>query len=304
MYVGLVASPPRRRRRQRLGLGRRGRSGRRAVPAPPDGARGASALAVTVGRRVRPPTARPCPATCRGGPELDDAASPHGDAGVRRPAFTSPTRSSPKWKTLAASTASAPASTAGAKCSTAPAPPLATSGTSTTARTAAISSRSKPALVPSASIELSRISPAPSRAACAAQAIASSPAACRPPCVVTSNPLGWSAAAPCVDGQHQHLRAEPPRDLRDHVGPLDRRGVHADLVRTRAQQPVDVLRGAHPAADGERDEHLLGGPTHHVVRRLAGAGGRGDVEEGQLVGALRRRTPGPSRPGRPRRAGR
>ena len=41
--------------------------------------------------------------------------------------------SSPKWNTLAASTASAPAFTAGAKCSTAPAPPLAMTGTDTAA---------------------------------------------------------------------------------------------------------------------------------------------------------------------------
>ena len=50
---------------------------------------------------------------------------------------------------------------AGGKSSTRPAPPEAISGTSTTARTAAIILRSKPAVVPSASIELSRISPTP-----------------------------------------------------------------------------------------------------------------------------------------------
>src|SRR5690606_12964409 len=90
---------------------------------------------------------------------------------ARRACLTAPMVSSPKWNTLAASTASAPASTAGGKCSTAPAPPEAISGISTTARTAAISSRSNPALVPSASIELSRISPAPSAAPRRAQSI-------------------------------------------------------------------------------------------------------------------------------------
>ena len=47
--------------------------------------------------------------------------------------LTSPTDRVPKWKTVAASTASAPASTAGGKCSAAPAPPLAITGTSTAA---------------------------------------------------------------------------------------------------------------------------------------------------------------------------
>ena len=68
-------------------------------------------------------------------------------------------------------------------------------GTVTAARTARISSRSNPALVPSASIELSRISPTPSPAARAAHATASMPVPRRPPWVVTSNPLGGGPLA-------------------------------------------------------------------------------------------------------------
>jgi len=98
-------------------------------------------------------------------------------------------RSVPKWNTLAASTASAPASTAGAKCASVPAPPLAITGTVTAARTARISSRSKPKVVPSASIEFSRISPTPSCTARCAHSTASIPVPVRPPCVVTSKPL-------------------------------------------------------------------------------------------------------------------
>jgi hypothetical protein len=110
--------------------------------------------------------------------------------------FTSPIRSCPKWNTLAASTASAPAPIAGGKWASSPAPPLAMTGTVTAARTARISSRSNPALVPSASMELSSISPTPSSTARAAQATASMPVPRLPPCVVTSNPLGvppWPA---------------------------------------------------------------------------------------------------------------
>jgi hypothetical protein len=102
-------------------------------------------------------------------------------------------RSVPKWKTLAASTASAPAATAGAKWASVPAPPLAMTGTVTAARTSRISSRSKPASVPSASIEFSRISPAPSSVARRAQSTASMPVPRRPPWVVTSKPLGVAA---------------------------------------------------------------------------------------------------------------
>ena len=56
---------------------------------------------------------------------------------------------------------------------------------------------------------------------------------------------------------------------------------------------------AHAAADGQRDEHLLGGAPHHVVGRLAAARGRGDVEERQLVGALLRRSGAASSTGSP-----
>ena len=51
-----------------------------------------------------------------------------------------------------------------------------------------MSSRSKPSRVPSASMELSRISPAPSSAARAHHSTASTPVRLRPPWVVTSNP--------------------------------------------------------------------------------------------------------------------
>ena len=43
-----------------------------------------------------------------------------------------------------------------------PTPPLAITGTGTASATALVSSRSKPCFVPSRSIEVSRISPAPS----------------------------------------------------------------------------------------------------------------------------------------------
>jgi hypothetical protein len=76
-----------------------------------------------------------------------------------------------------------------------PAPPLAMTGTVTAARTARISSRSKPTVVPSASIEFSRISPAPSCTARRAHATASIPVPVRPPWVVTSKPDGERRAS-------------------------------------------------------------------------------------------------------------
>src|SRR5690606_36154856 len=104
--------------------------------------------------------------------------------------FTSPMVSSPLWKTEAASTASAPACTAGAKWWAAPAPPEAMTGTLESSRMARTSSRSKPSFVPSASIELTSSSPAPRSIASRAHSSASRSVSVRPPWVVTTKPEG------------------------------------------------------------------------------------------------------------------
>jgi hypothetical protein len=89
-----------------------------------------------------------------------------------------------------------------------------------------------------------------------------------------------------VHGQHDALRPEPLGRLGQQIRPGDRGRVERDLVGSGAQQPVHVPDAAHSAADGERDEHLLGGPPHDGVHGVPAAAGRGDVEEGQLVGAF------------------
>ena len=90
-----------------------------------------------------------------------------------------------------------------------------------------------------------------------------------------------------VEGEHEHLRAEPVGDLVDESGAGDRGGVHPDLVGPDGEQARDVVGGAHSPAYRERDEDLLRGAPDDVVRRRPGIDRRGDVEERQLVGALR-----------------
>ena len=74
-----------------------------------------------------------------------------------------------------------------------PTPPLAMTGTPTASTTARVRARSKPSLVPSRSIDVSRISPAPSATARVAHSSASIPVGVRPPCRNTSKPPPWSA---------------------------------------------------------------------------------------------------------------
>ncbi len=89
-----------------------------------------------------------------------------------------------------------------------------------------------------------------------------------------------------VEREHEHLVAEAVGDLGDQLGPVDRRGVDGHLVGAGAQQPVDVVDPGDSPADGERDEDLLGGARHDLQGGRAALVGGGDVEEGQLVGAL------------------
>src|ERR1700692_2104231 len=78
--------------------------------------------------------------------------------------FTWPMVNCRKWNTLPAKPASAPATTAGAKWSAEPAPPLAITGTVTADRTARSIGRSNPARVPPGSTALSRSPPTPTQA--------------------------------------------------------------------------------------------------------------------------------------------
>ena len=60
----------------------------------------------------------------------------------------------------------------------------------------------------------------------------------------------------------------------------------AALSAPARSSDVDVLDPTHSAADGERDEDLLGGTPDDVEHGVAPVLRRGDVEERELVGAL------------------
>src|SRR5204863_2837402 len=94
----------------------------------------------------------------------------------------------PKWKMDTASAASAePARKTSTKWSAPPAPPEAMTGMRTALAITRVSSQSKPSPVPSRSIEVSRISPAPRSSASFAHCAASRPVETRPPETKASN---------------------------------------------------------------------------------------------------------------------
>ncbi len=75
-------------------------------------------------------------------------------------------------------------------------------------------------------------------------------------------------------------------DLVDDARSADRAGVDPHLVGAVAEQQVHIVDASDAAADRERDEDCLRGATDHVPRGRAPLMRRGDVEEGQLVGAF------------------
>src|SRR5690606_11393849 len=91
---------------------------------------------------------------------------------------------------------------------------------------------------------------------------------------------------PGVDGDHNALGTEMPACLGHELGPRHRGGVDRYLVRAGRQHAVNVVQAANAAADGQRDKHLARHRLDHVDRGLAVVRACGDVEEGDLVGAL------------------
>src|SRR6185369_10773786 len=133
----------------------------------------------------------------------------HKRTSIPRPAINSlawRTVYSPKWKIEAARTASArPSVTPSAKCCRLPTPPEAMTGILTASETARVSARSKPFLVPSRSMLVSRISPAPSCSTFFAHSTVSSPVSLRPPWVKTCHLPG----ATCLASMATTMHCEP-----------------------------------------------------------------------------------------------
>ena len=157
----------------------------------------------------------------------------------------------------------------------------------TASATARVSARSKPLRVPSRSMLVSRISPAP--------------AAGHAPRPVDRVEPGVAPAAVGVDvpaGQRRRRaawRRSRRRCTARRTSPT-RRGspagsaTAAELKLTLSAPALSSRRTsatrAHAAADGERDEHLRRHRLDDVQDQVAAVAGGGDVEEGQLVGAL------------------
>ncbi len=196
----------------------------------------------------------------------------------------------PKWKMLAARAASAlPRAEDLGEVGDGAGAAGGDDGNLTAALTAAVSSQSKPARVPSESMEVRRISPAPRCLGFAGpfdDAAAGGLAAAADIDLGVADGIGGAgsrrASMATMTAWAPKLRA----DLADECGAGDGGGVDADLVGAGVEDRFGVVGGADAAADGEGNEELRGGAADGFEQGAAAFVGGGDVEQDDFVGAF------------------
>src|SRR5207247_6669835 len=89
-----------------------------------------------------------------------------------------------------------------------------------------------------------------------------------------------------IDCGDDALRAVATRGFGEQGGIFHARGIAAALGGAGVKQRADVVDSRYAAADGQRNEYLIGDRLDHAVEQRARLDARPDVEERQLVGSL------------------
>ena len=140
--------------------------------------------------------------------------------------------------------------------------------------------------MPSRSMEVSRISPAPYPTSFLAWATASMPVALRPPWVKISIACRLRALLASMAAT-MHWLPNFSAASRTNSGRLTAAVLIETLSAPGQQQGADVFQGAHAAAHGQRHETDFGGAPHHIQQGAAIFMAGGDVQEAKFVGARR-----------------
>ena len=104
-----------------------------------------------------------------------------------------------------------------------------------------------------------------------------------PAAVFVHIPAASVRSALCIDRHHNTLAAELVRCTADQLRVHQRCRVDRDFIGAFAQQKPEVLHCADPAADRERDEHLLGYPLYQIHDRIAPVRRGSDVQKYNLI---------------------
>ena len=150
-----------------------------------------------------------------------------------------------------------------------------------------MSGRSYPAPVPSRSMEVSRISPAPSVSSRRLHSTASSSVAL----AAAVDHDGEPSLDPLdVDRRHDALAPEALRQPRDEGGIAHGRGIDGDLVGPGPERGTGIGHRADATPDGKRNEDGFGHPADHLQGRLARPPGWPRCRERPARRRRRRRT--------------
>src|SRR5450432_2938807 len=159
-------------------------------------------------------------------------------------------------------------------------------GMETVPATDAVSSQSKPIPVPSRSMDVSRISPAPRDSASLAQSTTFLPVDLRPPATNTSASAG--DCCPRLPSIATTTACDPKRlaILEISSGPA-MAGINADLVCACVKNPCGIVECADPPAHGEGYKELPCRSAHNLNQCLALSRSGRDIEQHNLVCAGR-----------------
>ena len=150
-----------------------------------------------------------------------------------------------------------------------PTPPEAMIGTGTAARTARSRSRSKPDLVPSRSMLVSRISPAPAAAMRCAQPTASIPVPRRPPWVKTSHRPGPTCRASTATTIAWLPKASAARETNSGSATAALLMLALSAPASSSRRISSTLRMPPPTVSGMKTSAAVRAMTSYIVSRFS-----------------------------------
>ncbi len=142
-------------------------------------------------------------------------------------------------------------------------------GTPVASRTARKSAVSKPDLVPSRSMEVSRISPAPARAMRRAHFTASRPVGRRPPWVKTSHRPGPAARASTATTMHWLPKRSAARDTSSGSATAALLMLALSAPASSSRRTSSMLRTPPPTVSGMNSSAAVRDTTSRMVSRFS-----------------------------------
>ncbi len=144
---------------------------------------------------------------------------------------------------------------------------------------------SYPILVPSRSMLVRRISPAPSRSAFLPSEWRRGPYFCGPHKYKHPNPRPFCSAFG-INGHDDALRSKTFGSITDKTRLLDGHGIERHFISARVQERADIVDRSDASTHGQWDKHLLGRASHDLEQNRPFLRGGGDIQKDELISAF------------------